>query len=288
MSHPSFHADGLPVAPSALAPDASVWRNGAGSMVECPTPRALETEEIDGIVEQFRRGVSNAITAGFDGVEIHGANGDLIDQLLSTTSNLRTDQYGGPIKDRIRLAVEAAGAVETEIGAERVGIRLALYLTARNIDCPEVIASMTHLVMELTGSVRDTSISSKQIGAMLPKCPNSSGTISAAHSAARSSWRGRVRPAAGGADTRVRSIRPRRVRATVHSQSRSAGTDRERLPLGGLRPRHTGRRRGLRIYNLSDMVPAGPWRRNHYGEKIESDRLHHPRRTTGADRHTDP
>ena len=79
MSHESFHTDGTPVAPSALSPDAQVWivdpETGEGGMVDCPTPRALSGSEIEDVIQDFRLGAANAITAGFDGVEIHGANG---------------------------------------------------------------------------------------------------------------------------------------------------------------------------------------------------------------------
>ncbi len=152
MSHPSFHSDGLPVAPSALAPDARVWvadAEGVGRMLHCPTPRALETEEIPFVVEQFRSGAAHAMRAGFDGVEIHGANGYLIDQFLRTTSNHRTDQYGGSTENRMRFALEVADAVIDEIGADRVGMRLAPYLTARNMACPEIIPTILSLAHEL-------------------------------------------------------------------------------------------------------------------------------------------
>ncbi|MBI5110808.1 MAG: alkene reductase [Rhodovulum sp.] len=137
MSHPSFHADGRPVAPSALAPDASVWivdpATGQGGMVACPVPRALDITEIPGIVDDYRGAAANAVAAGFDGVEIHGANGYLIDQFLRDTSNRRTDRYGGSRENRIRFAVEVAEAVAREIGADRTGIRLSPYITQRNM-----------------------------------------------------------------------------------------------------------------------------------------------------------
>lgn len=151
MSHASFHPDGQTVAPSALPPNARVWVwiDGAGTMVDCPTPRALATEEIPGIVEQFRRGAANAIAAGFDGVEIHGANGYLIDEFLRTTSNHRTDAYGGSIENRGRLAVEIAQAVADEVGADRVGFRMAPFITARGMDCPEIIDTITYVAGRL-------------------------------------------------------------------------------------------------------------------------------------------
>jgi N-ethylmaleimide reductase len=145
MSHPVFHDGAPPVAPSAIAPEAQVWivgADGAGGMVDCPTPRALEVAEIAAIVEDFRRGAANAMAAGFDGVEIHGANGYLIDQFLRSTSNRRGDAYGGSIANRIRFLDEVASAVAAEAGAQRTGIRLAPYITARGMACPEIIPAI--------------------------------------------------------------------------------------------------------------------------------------------------
>ena len=152
MSHASFHADGLPVAPSAIAPAARVWvagDDGVGSLLDCPVPRALEAAEIPGVVDDFRRAAANAMRAGFDGVEIHGANGYLIDQFLRTTSNHRTDAYGGPVDRRTRFAREVAAAVASEAGAERTGMRLAPFITQRGMDCPEIIPTILHLAREL-------------------------------------------------------------------------------------------------------------------------------------------
>lgn len=152
MSHASFHADGLPVAPSALAPNAQVWvvgEDGIGRMVDCPTPRALKTQEIAGLVEDYRRAAANALSAGFDGVEIHAANGYLLDQFLRSTSNHRTDAYGGSIANRVRLLEEVATAVAGEIGAARTGARLAPYLTARGMACPEIIPTILEAAARL-------------------------------------------------------------------------------------------------------------------------------------------
>jgi N-ethylmaleimide reductase len=124
ISHPSLQPDGaLPVAPSAIAPEgeASTYE-GQQPFV---TPRALETDEIPGIVEQYRKGAENALAAGFDGVEIHSANGYLLDQFLQDGSNQRTDQYGGSIENRARLLLEVTEAVTSVWGAERVGVRLS-------------------------------------------------------------------------------------------------------------------------------------------------------------------
>lgn len=142
MSHESFHADGQPVAPSALAPDAQVWvvgEDGVGHMVDCPTPRALSRDEIKDIIADYRQAAANAMQAGFDGIEIHAGNGYLVDQFLRRTSNKRTDEYGGPIENRIRFAIEVVETVSQEIGADRVGIRLAPFITQRGMNDPEAV-----------------------------------------------------------------------------------------------------------------------------------------------------
>ena len=145
MSHASFHPDGLPVAPSALAPDAQVWvvgEDGVGRMLDCPTPRELSSTDIAAIIEDFREAARHADLAGFDGVEIHGANGYLIDQFLRSTSNQRSDAYGGSREGRLRFLQEVASAVAEEIGAARVGVRLAPFITARNMACPDIIPTI--------------------------------------------------------------------------------------------------------------------------------------------------
>ncbi len=152
MSHPMFHDGQPPVAPSAIAPQAQVWvvgEDGVGGMVDCPVPRALATQEIPGIVDDYRRAAANALDAGFDGVEIHGANGYLIDQFLRTTSNHRTDQYGGGIENRVRFLDEVSRAVAAEVGAERLGVRLAPYITARGMACPEIIPAILEAARRL-------------------------------------------------------------------------------------------------------------------------------------------
>jgi len=124
ISHPSLQPAGaLPVAPSALRPEGKLWA-GTG-MVPFETPRALETDEIPGIVESFRAGAANARAAGFDGVEIHGANGYLLDQFLRDKTNRRTDRYGGSLENRARLVIEVTEAVASVWGADRVGIRFS-------------------------------------------------------------------------------------------------------------------------------------------------------------------
>ena len=146
MSHPSFHDGALPVAPSAVPFEGSIWMvdpaTGQGSMVACPTPRALSIAEIAAVVQDFRDGARRAMQAGFDGVEIHGANGYLIDQFLRTSSNIRTDGYGGSREHRLRFLKEVVDAVADEVGAGRVGIRLAPFLTARGMACPDILPTL--------------------------------------------------------------------------------------------------------------------------------------------------
>src|SRR5882757_4184414 len=109
VSHPDFHGGALPVAPSALPVEGEAFtQNGR---VKIPTPRALATQEVPGIVEQFRKAAENAKAAGFDGVELHGANGYLLDQFLRDGANQRSDEYGGAIRNRARLPLEVAAAV---------------------------------------------------------------------------------------------------------------------------------------------------------------------------------
>jgi len=124
ISHPSLQPGGaLPVAPSAIAPEGeAVTYEGMQPFV---TPRALDTEEIPGAVEQFRTGARYAREAGFDAVEIHAANGYLIDQFLRDGTNKRTDAYGGSLDNRARLLREITEAVADVWGADRVGVRLS-------------------------------------------------------------------------------------------------------------------------------------------------------------------
>lgn len=123
ISHPSYHNGALPVAPSAIKPagEAATYEG----MKPFVTPRALETEEIGGIVSEYAAAARNAIEAGFDGVEIHSANGYLLDQFLRDGTNQRSDIYGGSIENRSRFLFEVIEAVSAAIGADRVGLRLS-------------------------------------------------------------------------------------------------------------------------------------------------------------------
>ncbi|WP_454743579.1 alkene reductase [Cupriavidus necator] len=125
ISHTHFQpGNQAPVAPSAIAANAKIYINGQG-YVECSPARALETAEIAGIIDDFRSAAANAIQAGFDGVEIHGAHGYLLDSFLRDGTNKRGDAYGGSIENRARFLLEVMAAVIAEIGADRVGVRLA-------------------------------------------------------------------------------------------------------------------------------------------------------------------
>jgi N-ethylmaleimide reductase len=142
MSHPDLRKGEQTVAPSAIPFQGQIWMtdaHGVGRMVDCPTPRALTTPEIKEIVANFRQAALNAIEAGFDGVEIHGANAYLIDQFLRTSSNQRSDEYGGSRENRQRFLFEVVDAVVGAIGADRVGVRLSPFTTARGMDCPDIV-----------------------------------------------------------------------------------------------------------------------------------------------------
>lgn len=123
VSHPDYLDGALPVAPSAIAPQGHV--SLLRPQREFVTPRALEISEIPGIVEAYRKGAENARLAGFDGVEIHGANGYLLDQFLQDSTNRRDDAYGGAVENRARLMLEVTDAVISVWGAGRVGMHLA-------------------------------------------------------------------------------------------------------------------------------------------------------------------
>lgn len=125
MSHTAFQpGEQAPVAPSAIRAQAKTFIPGQG-YVDTSTPRALETSEIAGIVADFRSAARQAIEAGFDGIEVHGAHGYLLDAFLRDGSNQRTDQYGGSIENRSRFLLEVMAAVIAEIGADKVGVRLS-------------------------------------------------------------------------------------------------------------------------------------------------------------------
>ena len=151
VSHSSFQPGGaLPVAPSAVPISAEFKTATAdGKVVLYETPRALETSEIPDVIEAYRQAAVNAQKAGFDGVEIHGANGYLIEQFLQSNSNLRTDKYGGSIENRARLLLEITQAAIAVWGADRVGVRLSPYGIANGSGEADPMPLYTHVVEAL-------------------------------------------------------------------------------------------------------------------------------------------
>jgi N-ethylmaleimide reductase len=151
VSHSSFQPGGvLPVSPSAVPISAALKTMTAdGKPTSYETPRALETDEIAGVVDSFRQAARNALNAGFDGVEIHGANGYLIEQFLQSHTNLRTDQYGGSIANRTRFLMEIAQAIIEVWGADRVGIRCSPYGVANDSGEADPMPLYSHVIKSL-------------------------------------------------------------------------------------------------------------------------------------------
>jgi len=147
ISDPELLNGELPVAPSAIAPEGHVSR--LRPKRPYTAPRALRTDEIPGIVEEFRQGAVNARAAGFDGVEIHGANGYLLDQFLQDGSNLRTDDYGGSIERRARLLLEVTDACIGVWGAPRVGVHLSPGGTTHSMRDSDPAATFGYVAREL-------------------------------------------------------------------------------------------------------------------------------------------
>lgn len=140
-----------PVAPSAIRAKTKtvLIKNGVPGFVDTSEPRALDAEEIPGIVRDYAHAARNAIDAGFDGVEIHAANGYLIDQFLKSGSNLRKDDYGGSMHNRARFLLEVVRAVVDAVGAERVGIRLSPVTPANDVHDKDPQALFEHVVEKL-------------------------------------------------------------------------------------------------------------------------------------------
>ena len=151
ISRPELQPDGeLPVAPSAIKPEgAMTFIDERSGLVEVLAPRALLHEEIPGIVAQFRRGAENARRAGFDGVEIHGANGYLLDQFIRSKSNRRDDEYGGSIDNRLRFPLMVVDAVADVWGCERTGIRVSPTGTFNDMHDDDPVATYATLAREL-------------------------------------------------------------------------------------------------------------------------------------------
>jgi N-ethylmaleimide reductase len=172
VSHVDLQPGGqAPVAPSAIQAKTKtvLIRDGVPSFEDTSKPRALTLDELPGIVADYRRAARNAIAAGFDGVEVHGANGYLLDQFLRSGSNTRTDAYGGSIENRARFLLEVMNAVTQEIGGDRVGLRLSPVTPANDAQEPKpqplfeyVVAQLAplnlaflHIIEGATGGARD-------------------------------------------------------------------------------------------------------------------------------------
>lgn len=136
------------VAPSAVRAPGEMYTDAKG-MIEHDMPRALETDEIPRIAEEFVKGAANAIKAGFDGVELHSANGYLLHQFLSSNVNQRDDKYGGTIENRVRMPLEILDAIISEVGADRVGIRISPSHTFNGIEESDMQALYAHYLPEL-------------------------------------------------------------------------------------------------------------------------------------------
>ncbi|MBL3525755.1 alkene reductase [Serratia plymuthica] len=148
ISHVDLQPGGAaPVAPSAIRAETKTFVNNG--FADVSEPRALELDEIKDIIEDFRKASANAIATGFDGVEIHGANGYLLEQFLKDGANQRTDEYGGSIENRARLLLEVVAAVKDEIGAERTGVRISPVSPANAISISDPQPQYDYLVEQL-------------------------------------------------------------------------------------------------------------------------------------------
>ena len=148
VSHTSLQPNnGAPVAPSAVRANGKTFVNN--TFTDISEPRALTLEEIPGIIENFKRAATNALEAGFDGVEIHGANGYLLDQFARDGANKRDDAYGGSIENRARLMLEVSKAVTAEAGAERTGLRISPVTPSNDISDSNPQALFDHIIDRL-------------------------------------------------------------------------------------------------------------------------------------------
>ncbi|MGL4262388.1 MAG: alkene reductase [Afipia sp.] len=148
ISHTTLQENGgAPVAPSAIRAKTKTFVGGA--FADVSEPRALELSELPGIIENFKRAAANALEAGFDGVEIHGANGYLLDQFAKDGSNKRTDAYGGSIENRARLMLEVSKAVASAAGADRTGIRISPVTPANDVSDSNPQPLFDHIVDQL-------------------------------------------------------------------------------------------------------------------------------------------
>ena len=273
ISHTSLQPNsGAPVAPSAIRAKGKTFVNG--TFADVSAPRALALEEIPGIIESFKRGAANALEAGFDGVEIHGANGYLLDQFAKDGANKRTDAYGGSIENRAKLMLEVAKAVSAEAGAERTGIRISPVTPANDISDsnPQPLFDYIvdhlnalklvyiHVIEGATGGPRDiapfdyASLRKRFSGAYMA---NNGYDFELAN---------KVLAANAG--------RPDRVRKTVHFESRPGRTLQARRALERAGQGDVLWRRRQGIYGLSDAERSagsgGVTLRRHSGARVSA------------------
>lgn len=153
VSHTTLQPNqGVPVAPSAIRAQAKTYlvdQDGSGAFVPTSAPRALQEDELPGIVTDYRRAARAAVEAGFDGVEVHAANGYLLDQFLRSSSNQRADAYGGSIENRARLLLDVLDAITADIGAGRTALRLSPVTPANDASDPDPQPLFTYVVQKL-------------------------------------------------------------------------------------------------------------------------------------------
>ncbi|MGB7347186.1 MAG: alkene reductase [Pirellulaceae bacterium] len=148
-SHSDFHHGSLPVAPSAIRHEGDSIHTPSGEKKPHETPRALETNEIPRLVEDYRKAAQRAKSAGFDGVEIHSANGYLLDEFLQSKTNHRTDQYGGSLENRYRLLSEILDAVQTVFDASRIGVRISPNGSFNDMGSPDFRETFLYVAKQL-------------------------------------------------------------------------------------------------------------------------------------------
>ena len=264
VSHSSFQPGGvLPVAPSAvpISPDLKTM-TADGKVTTYETPRALKTGEIPGVIEAYRQGAQNAREAGFDGVEIHGANGYLIEQFLQSKTNLRADRYGGSIENRVRLLMEIAQAVIGVWGANKVGVRLSPYGIANDSGEPDPMPLYTHrreaqpAWPRLSAFHRAAFERRRPCRGQPPERALGDGAVPADLEGSPDHGR-RIHRRDGGSRDRRRSRRRHRVRPHLHFQPRSAAPPARRASADALQSRHLLRWRGGGLYQLPRLWRAG-------------------------------
>ncbi len=253
VSHPLLQLDGaLPVAPSALAPAGKLWtQQGMQSFV---TPRTLETGEIASIVDDYRSAAANALAAGFDGVELHAANGYLIDQFLRDGSNRRIDRYGGSVANRVRLLIEVTEALIGEAGAARVGVRLS-----PTNPFNDMADSESGDAFRRRGRALDMSrLAYLHLVEPGPADPlarvDAAGWISSAPLAQRADAQQRLRSRARRCRARRRHSRSDFIRDAVHRQSGFARTPAPRRTLNQAGAQDVLWRRRRRLHGLSGIA----------------------------------